>query len=216
MQMPDKMIKVWDPIVRIGHWSIVAGFLVAYLSEDEFLSLHVWAGYVVAGVVAFRLIWGLVGTRHARFRDFLYSPATVIAYLKGLIAKNSKRYIGHSPAGGAMIIMLLLGLLGTSYTGLKLYAVEENAGPLAALEQVQSGLSSAMQVLPAAMADDDRHTASAPADEDAEEFWEELHELFANATLLLVLLHVAGVFWAGRVHRENLVKAMFTGRKRRD
>jgi len=216
MQMPDKMIKVWDPIVRIGHWSIVAGFLVAYLSEDEFLSLHVWAGYVVAGVVAFRLLWGLVGTRHARFRDFLYSPATVIAYLKGLIAKNSKRHIGHSPAGGAMIIMLLLGLLGTSYTGLKLYAVEENAGPLAALEQVQSGLSSAMQVLPAAMADDDRHTASAPADEDAEEFWEELHELFANATLLLVLLHVAGVFWAGRVHRENLVKAMFTGRKRRD
>jgi cytochrome b len=210
------MIKVWDPIVRIGHWSIVAGFLVAYLSEDEFLSLHVWAGYAVAGVVALRLLWGLVGTRHARFRDFLYSPAAVIGYLKGLVAKSSKRYVGHSPAGGAMIIMLLLGLLGTSYTGLKLYAVEENAGPLAALEQAGNGLSSAMQVLPAAMADDHEHGASAHGDEAAEEFWEELHEFFANATVLLVLLHVAGVFWAGRVHRENLVKAMVTGRKRAD
>ena len=104
--MPES-IKVWDLFVRIGHWTIVVGFAIAYLSED-LLSLHVWAGYIVGAAVLIRIIWGFVGPRRARFSDFVHSPATVITYLINLVHLRAKRYLGHSPAGGAMVIALLL------------------------------------------------------------------------------------------------------------
>jgi len=214
------MVKIWDPVVRIGHWVIVAGFFTAYVVEDEFLTLHVWAGYAVGAVVAFRLLWGFMGPTHARFRDFAYSPAVIVDYLRNLPRRKSPRYLGHSPAGGAMIFALLVCLAGTTWTGLELYAIEDNAGPLATLR------SPAEQ--PAdALVETDRTTAGERRDDDADsdrthrrssggdhEFWEELHETFANLTLFLVLFHVAGVLFSGWVHRENLVKAMVTGLKR--
>ena len=84
-------LRVWDPLVRIFHWSLVLFFFTAYLSEDDFESLHVWAGYTVAGLVTFRIIWGLIGTRHARFSDFVYSPANVFRYLIALPAGRAAR-----------------------------------------------------------------------------------------------------------------------------
>ena len=69
-----KLIKVWDPLVRIFHWTLVAAFSIAFVTEDELLDLHVYAGYVVLGLLAVRLLWGFVGTRHARFSDFVRSP----------------------------------------------------------------------------------------------------------------------------------------------
>lgn len=180
-------VKVWDPLVRIGHWTLVAGFFTAYFTEDDFLAQHVWAGYVVGGVVLFRIAWGFVGSEHARFRDFVWSPGVTLRYLGAIATNRAKRYIGHNPAGGAMIVALLVCLAVITWSGLEIYAIEENAGPLAGL--VSGG-------------------------EDAEDFWEEVHEVAANFTLFLVLLHVVGVIVASVSHRENLVKAMFTGRKR--
>ncbi|MEZ5502881.1 MAG: cytochrome b/b6 domain-containing protein, partial [Halioglobus sp.] len=110
MHATEDTVTVWDPIVRIGHWTLVIAFLTAYFTEDDLLTLHVWAGYVVGGIICFRLIWGLVGSRHARFSDFVRSPTVVWHYLRDLFAHRAKRYIGHNPAGGAMIVALLISI----------------------------------------------------------------------------------------------------------
>ena len=210
---PNGNVHVWDPVVRIGHWVLVIAFFTAYFTEDEFLTQHVWAGYVVGGYVCLRLVWGFVGTKHARFSDFLQTPGHTMAYLRDLVRRRSVRYVGHNPAGAAMVIALLLSLSGTVYTGLVLYAVEENAGPLADMIASEEGHSSAtFSMFSLAHADRERDDIN----EEAEEFWEELHELFSNFTLLLVGIHIAGVLFSSYVHKENLVKAMFTGQKRRE
>ncbi|MCW8828278.1 MAG: cytochrome b/b6 domain-containing protein [Gammaproteobacteria bacterium] len=209
----ENEIKVWDPLVRIFHWTLVVAFFTAYFTEDEWLDIHVLAGYTVAGLIAFRLVWGFVGTKHARFSDFVFSPLTTLNYLKDLFALRAKRYIGHNPAGGAMVITLLLALAGTTLTGMKLYAVEENAGPFAAV-QIEN-----VSPISSAVADDDDDEYGEHGEghgEGDEELWEELHEFFANFTLLLVFLHVAGVVVSSFAHGENLSRAMMTGRKKRE
>jgi cytochrome b len=168
-------------------------FFVAYFTEDELLPAHVWAGYVVGGIVLARVTWGLFGTPHARFTDFVYRPAIVLSYFKDLLRGKARRYLGHSPAGGAMVIVLLVALAAIVWSGLTVYAYDQHAGPLAGLAD----------------------SAAAAANLEArEEFWEEAHEICVNVTLILVLLHVAGVLLASFVHKENLVSAMLTGNKR--
>jgi cytochrome b len=184
--MHENSIKVWDLLVRIGHWTLVAAFATAYITEGEVMPTHAIAGYTIASVVLVRIVWGFVGTKHARFSDFVRGPRATIGYLRSIVAGRSERHIGHNPAGGAMILLLLAALAGTVTCGMVLYGIEEGAGPLAGW------------------------VAGANLDEDV---WEEAHELFANGTLLLIALHVAGVIHASRAHGENLVKAMFTGRK---
>lgn len=187
MSKQGDWVRVWDPVVRIGHWTLVITFFTAYLVEDDLLTLHVWSGYVLGGVVAFRLLWGVIGTRHARFTDFIRGPGAVFGYLRDTLAHRGRRYLGHNPAGGAMTLALLICLAITAVSGLGLYAIEDSAGPLA------TWLEPGRQ-------------------EDA---WEDVHEVFANLSLVLVIVHVAGVVLSSLVHRENLVRAMITGRKRR-
>lgn len=104
------LIKVWDLPLRLFHWLLVAGFFVAYLTEDDLLTVHVWAGYLVTGLLVFRLVWGFIGNDYARFSSFLCSPAKSIAYFKDLLALKTQRYIGHNPAGAAMIVLLPVSL----------------------------------------------------------------------------------------------------------
>lgn len=188
MLQTNNEVKVWDPLVRAFHWSLVLAFVVAWLSEDELLSVHTTAGYLILGLLGIRVLWGVVGTRHARFSDFVAGPRTVGAYLGDALRLRARRYIGHNPAGGVMILLMLFSLLMTGVFGLAIYGIEEHAGPLAGLF---GGIG-----------------------HDGEEFAEEAHELFANLTLLLVGLHVAGVVFSSLLHAENLVRAMLTGRKR--
>ena len=129
---PDTIL-VWDPLVRFGHWALVAAFTVAYVSgEDEADAVHVWGGYVVGAIVVLRVVWGFVGPRHARFSDFVRSPIVAAVYFIDLLYGRARRYIGHSPAGGAMVIALLACLAATLATGLIAYG-EEGKGPLAAV-----------------------------------------------------------------------------------
>lgn len=111
-------VRVWDPMVRLFHWSLVAAFAIAWLTGDEWQRLHEVAGYAIAGLVGFRLVWGLVGSTHARFSDFVYRPRVVIGYLTDTIHLRAKRYIGHNPAGGAMVVALLAALAVTCATGI--------------------------------------------------------------------------------------------------
>lgn len=180
-------VKVWDPLVRIFHWTLVAAFSIAYASGEDFLTLHSWAGYLVLTLLIIRIFWGFIGTRHARFSDFIYSRTTIIQFLKDTLTLKAKRYLGHNPAGGAMVIALIISLLLTGFTGLLVYGAEEQAGPLASWF-VSAG-----------------------------SFWgeafEEIHEFFANFSLLLVLIHVAGVIVESLIHGENLVASMISGFK---
>jgi cytochrome b len=166
-------VRVWDPLVRLFHWSLVISFTIAWLSEDA-KSLHQGAGYVVLALVAVRLIWGFVGSRHACFRDFVPRPQGLLAYLKSLRSGQPRRYLGHNPAGGAMIVLLLAMLILTGGSG---WLMTTDA------------------------------------------FWgivwlKNLHEAVADLTVVLVFAHVAGVVFSSLAHRENLVLAMITGRKR--
>lgn len=188
-------VRVWDRFVRYGHWVLVTAFIVAYLTEGEPRLVHTLAGYVAALYVVARVIWGFVGSPSARFASFVVSPRAALGYLAALLGGRAPRHVGHSPAGGWMILILLVSLAATTTAGLVLHAVHDGAGPLASF------------IAPAA------HGPGVPED-PREEFWEEAHELCANVTLLLVLLHVAGVAIASRAHEENLVRAMITGEKR--
>lgn len=219
MPTDDNTIRVWDPLVRISHWVLAMAFFTAYITEDEWLTQHVWAGYTVATVVLIRLIWGLIGSEHARFTDFVCSPATTLNYIRELLANRARRYIGHNPAGAAMVVALLLGVAAVAGSGMMLYAIEEDAGPLAGWVNVSTVAPKWPAIIANANADDDAERGdtyrSGDDDDDAgEEFWEEVHELFADLTLFLVTLHVAGVLFSSYVHDENLIRAMFTGRKR--
>jgi len=197
-------IKVWDPVVRVGHWSLVVLFAVAYLTgEIEVETLHAWAGYAILGIVLFRILWGFVGTRHARFTDFVFGWRTTAAYARSLLTLRPRHYLGHNPLGGWMAVALLVTLLLVSWSGLELYATE-GKGPLA-------GNTTALVGPAQANGKKDREHE----DED-ESLWEEVHEMVANFCLLLVVLHIGGVLVSSLLHRENLVRAMITGRKRVD
>ncbi len=111
------MARVWDPVVRLFHWSLVAGFALAWFTPTRSESIHVWAGYAAAGLIGLRLIWGFIGTRHARFASFVKRPATVLAYLRAILRGTEARHLGHNPAGGAMILALMATMLGTAFTG---------------------------------------------------------------------------------------------------
>lgn len=182
-------IKVWDPLVRFFHWSLVTAFIIAFITEEELLSVHSWAGYLILGLISIRFFWGFIGTRYARFKDFVYSPSLILAFLKDTMKFKAQRYIGHNPAGGAMVLVLMLSLLLTTLSGILVLGAEEHSGPVA-------------------------HWFS-----QSNSFWgnvlEETHEFFANLTLLLVFIHVIGVIIESLIHKENLISAMWTGFKNR-
>jgi cytochrome b len=184
-EMPSQTY-VWDPFVRIFHWTLLVAFTVAYLTEDDALTVHVWAGYLVGVLVIARVVWGFLGSRHARFSDFIYAPSTAAIYVRDLLTfRGDHRVLGHSPGGGYMVLVLLVFLVATVVTGLIVYGGEQQLGPLAGMFTEETG-----------------------------EAMEEWHEVLSNITLGLVLIHVAAVVLASIVYRENLVRAMLTGYKR--
>jgi len=206
-----RWVRVWDLLVRWFHWTLVVAFFVAYLTGDDLLTLHVWAGYLVGGIIVLRVVWGVVGPKHARFTDFVFAPLTVWRYLLDLPRFRTKRYLGHSPAGGAMVIVLLLGLAMTVWSGLETYAAEENAGPLARSLPISRELAQERTGARLWLASEDENRKGA---DGGGGLWEDLHEALANLMLGLVFVHIAGVVLTSLVHWENLIRAMITGKKR--
>ncbi|HED33882.1 MAG TPA: cytochrome B [Gammaproteobacteria bacterium] len=209
-----KKVKVWDLLIRFFHWVLVVAFFIAYVSGEEESGLHIYSGYVVLSLISLRVLWGFIGTKYARFNNFVHGKDVVFRYLKSMISGNPEHYTGHNPAGGWMVMALILSLFVTTISGLQVYALEEGAGPLANIS-----IETDVQLVSAAIADDhDKEQTHEgienEADEFWEEFWEEVHEVAANLTLLLIFMHVAGVYVSSRLHRENLVKAMITGYKK--
>jgi cytochrome b len=188
-------VRVWDPFVRVFHWLLAATVLIDWIT-DEPRWMHVWLGYLAAVLVVLRVIWGFIGPEPARFASFVRGPAEVLGYLGGLVRFSSRRYLGHSPAGGAMVVALLFMVAATVVTGFVNLAQDEGAGPLA-------GVVAKVERPP-----------RVPGQRRPPLLSKQVHETVANITLVLVILHVGGVVLASVAHRENLVASMFTGRKR--
>jgi cytochrome b len=167
-------VLVWDAPLRVFHWLLALCFVGAFLTgdSDRWRDVHVTLGYTVAALVCFRIAWGLFGTRHARFTDFVRGPAATWRYVRSLLADRPEQHAGHNPAGAIAILALLALAAGVALSG---WATEAAVGG---------------------------------------EWLEDLHEGLVNAMLTVVLLHVAGVAFGSLLQRENLVRAMFTGRKR--
>ena len=207
MQSQNAKIRVWDPLVRIGHWTLVAAFFTAYFTAEELEDVHVWAGYWVGGYVIVRIFWGFVGTKYARFTNFVRGPRAVFGYLASFFAKPHKRYLGHNPAGGAMIVALLLSLAATAFTGLMVEAAAENEGPLVSWFGSPASTAAGSSVM------HEGSTERVEAKNPTAHAYEEAHEVFANLSLGLVILHILGVLAGVFIHRENLIGAMITGDK---
>lgn len=110
MDQARTKILVWDAPVRVFHWLLVLSFAGAYLTaeSERWRLLHVSLGYTMGGLLAFRVLWGLVGTRYARFAGFVRSPAAVVDYLRSLFSGRPQHHLGHNPAGAVAIMLLLL------------------------------------------------------------------------------------------------------------
>lgn len=114
---PPATVGVWDPFIRVFHWSLVALVVVALATGDEVEWLHLWAGYAIAALMALRVLWGFVGARHARFSDFVRPPSVVFRFIRDALRLKAGRHLGHNPAGGAMIIVMLALIAFISTTG---------------------------------------------------------------------------------------------------
>ena len=171
-------VRVWDLLVRVAHWTLVlsvaGAWLTAELEVETARRVHEWLGYTALAVIAVRLVWGWIGSAHARFDDFVRGPVKTIAYARSVIRRADARYLGHNPLGGWMVVALLV-----------MVALAGGSGWLSVTDR----------------------------------FWgvewvQELHETLANLLLVLAGFHIAGVIYTSVHHRENLVRAMITGRKR--
>jgi len=116
-ESPPETVYVWDRFVRIFHWGLAASFAIAWLTADEWDQVHEWAGYAALALVALRFVWGFVGTKNARFADFVRSPWTSFAHLSEMLRGRERRHVGHNPVGGMMILALMAGIFGLGVTG---------------------------------------------------------------------------------------------------
>ncbi len=182
-------ILIWDVPTRLFHWTLAASFAGAWLSSesDQWLSVHVFLGYLMLGLVGFRLVWGFLGTHYARFSSFWFGPKDALAYLGKVLAGHAPRHVGHNPTGSLAIYLLLLLTLVVGVTGFFTLGGEEQQGAIAGWLGIVQGRS-----------------------------FKKLHELSAWLMLLLVLGHLAGVVVESLLHRENLARAMLTGSKLAD
>lgn len=192
MDQPDGQIKtscrilVWDMPTRVFHWLFAISFAASwYISEaDEWLSFHTFFGYLMLGLIGFRLAWGVVGGHYARFIEFMYNPLAGWRYLRQALAGRAARYIGHNPAGSQAVFLLLALGVAVCLTGMFTQGAEEQQGALAGWFGVKMGV-----------------------------MIRESHGYIAMAMLVVVIGHLLGVAMESRAHKENLARAMVTGIK---
>jgi len=185
--MEQRTIYVWDPVVRGSHWLITflfaASFFTAVIGE---MPAHLWVSYLLTVVVLVRIVWGFVGPPQARFSHFVPGPRALMAHLRAMSTGEDRRYLGHPPQGGVMAVVLLLGLVIASVSGMMLPALDRGAGPLGFLYGAQ---------LPGELIAD-------------------VHIVGSYTLLALVGMHILGVTLSGRRENQNLTAGMVDGYKR--
>jgi len=179
-------IRVWDAPTRLFHWSFAAAFAAAWASgeSDRWRDVHVFAGYLILGLLAFRLLWGVAGSRHARFASFAFTWREARDYGLRALSRNAPRFVGHNPAGAWAIFAMLALAAVVSVSGILVLGGEEQQGALSGWGRIATG----------AMV-------------------KELHDGGASLWLLLICVHIGGVVWESLAHREDLARSMVTGYK---
>lgn len=172
MKPPRPTILVWDPVVRITHWS-VAVLVLWDLYEDSGGPLHRNLGYAAACLVLIRVAWGMVGNGAGNFREWVPGRAGVVAYVKAAVAGHPPRYLGHNPLGAMMMLALWILILSLAATGW-----------ISRLERFWG-----------------------------EDLPKDVHAILAYVLLALVCVHIGAAILMSRLHKENLILAMVTGRK---
>ena len=181
--------RIWDPALRVFHW-LLAALVVANWLLGKFgpnvMTLHFWLGYAIIALLCFRIVWGFVGPRPARFASLINAPAAIIAYLRHMFDRRPSFWPGHNPLGALAVIAMLAVLVWQVSTGL-ISDPEDyiNVGPLA------SEVSSATSKKAVG--------------------W---HHLGANLILILVVLHIAVILFYRLWKHEDLIRPMLTGWKR--
>lgn len=182
-------VRVWDRFIRVFHWTMALGFAAAFISgEMRAMTLHVLIGYVLCVLLLARLYWGFRGSEYARFRSFIFPLGETHTYVRGMFKGDIPHYLGHNPAG-ALMVFATLGLLAAIFvSGLLTLAAIDYEGPLLFL-------------------------ANRVSDETSYAF-RRIHEFLPIVGLVLVALHILGVVVGSIQHKENLVRAMLTGKKK--
>lgn len=182
-------VQIWDPLLRLFKWSLTISVAAAWglgMFGPDIMTLHFWFGYAVLGLLAFRLIWGLWGPEHARFKSFAYGPVAILKYVFGMFRRKPSYWPGHNPLGGLFVFVLLAVLLLQAVSGLFVDPDDYiNVGPLAKYvgsETTRAALS--------------------------------FHVQLGWVVLGLVGLHVAAILFYSKWKGENLVTPMITGRKK--
>jgi cytochrome b len=143
--MQASEVKVWDPLVRVFHWTLVAGIGLEWLTSEGARGWHEAIGYAALALVAVRLVWGVTGTRYARFAQFVRAPGAVARYASQVAQGRAPRFLGHNPLGGAMVVALLLAVLGTGVSGWLIG--DPTGGSREALEELHETMAGGMLVL---------------------------------------------------------------------
>ena len=193
MQSRTTRIAVWDTFIRLFHWSLLAAVVISFYttktSGQPFLfplEVHAQSGYLIIGLLVFRVIWGLVGTPYARFGTFLYGPTVTARYTKALMTRRAPHYASHNPLGGWMVVLLLASLGFQALSGLFLSDDIFFQAPLYGL--LGAGVGDLLG---------------------------QLHALNSDLVLVLIGVHVLGLMWHA-LQGERLVTAMLTGVKKFD
>lgn len=188
MQSKFTSVLIWDLPIRLTHWLLVGLVITLFATSQSDLyydmELHQYCGIAVLALLIFRLLWGIFGSTHARFNQFICGPRATLQYLSHLFERHPSQYIGHNPLGGWSVVFLLLFLLIQSVTGLFANDDIDFYGPLSVwLSDANSGLLT------------------------------KIHKLNFNILLIFVGLHITAIFFYLLFKRENLVRPMITGRK---
>jgi cytochrome b len=180
-------VDVWDWPIRLVHWLLVVLIATSWITSQvggNAMTYHMWSGYSILSLVVFRIVWGFVGSGHARFGSFVKGPGAVMRYATGLMGTQHPRFLGHNPLGGWSVVLMLAAVTVQATTGL--FANDEifTEGPLAS--RVSGDTSSLLTTI---------------------------HRYNVYVLLALIGLHLAAILFYLLVKRENLIGAMFTGRK---
>jgi cytochrome b len=185
-QPADRDVIVWDLPTRAFHWLTVALVAGAYVTwRFNWMDWHAWCGDALLALLLFRLVWGFVGSDTARFARFLASPRAATHHIARLFTREPDTQVGHNPAGGWMVLLLLALLFGQTLTGIVDNNDVADAGPLT-------------DIMPPAVA----NTIDA------------LHTWLWEALLAAVALHLVAIATYAAAKRHNLLRPMLTGRKR--
>jgi len=184
--MPEKRL-IWDLPLRVFHWLLVLSITGSYITAQlgfNWTQVHFYLGYFTLGLIAFRIIWGFVGPRHARFSSFLRGPSQFIAYLRTLPKRDSTPVVGHNPGGGWWVVVMLAMVGAQAVSGLFITDDIAWSGP---------------------------YNAAVSSDVAGKMGW--FHELNFNVLIWVVALHVLAITFYWIYKRQNLLVPMFSGRK---